>query len=313
MSKISVVIPSRQPEFLNKTIEDLFEKAEEEIEVIAVLDGYWTEVDKRAITIHFGQHKGMRDGINAGVAIATGDYIMKSDEHNMFDKGFDVKLKADIEDDWVVIPRRKRLDAENWTLVEDGRRDIDYMHIDYPYQRPLDKTCGLHGGEWKQRFDERKDILIDDNPSMQGSCWFMTKKHWDKTIKSLDTEKYGTFTQEAQEIGFKTWFSGGRMVVNKKTWYAHYHKGRRGKGYGFSTQQYKDHCADMEKGRVYCINYWLYTKDYKYDWEWFITKFPDMPGWGDDWKERIEVDKKQDYSATKYKEDFWLEGLRNEK
>ena len=61
-------------------------------------------------------------------------------------------------------------------------------------------------------------------------------------------EKYGPFTQEAQEISNATWLSGGRVMVNKKTWYAHYHKGHRGKGYGFSNEQYKKHGIASEKG-----------------------------------------------------------------
>jgi len=127
--RLSVVIPSRVDEYLNRTIEDLLKKAEEDIEIIVVLDGYWTAIfdDKRVKVVHFGQHRGMRDAINAGMRIATGDYVMKTDEHCMFDQGFDKKLKADCEDGWVVIPRRKRLDAEKWELINDGRSDIDLI------------------------------------------------------------------------------------------------------------------------------------------------------------------------------------------
>ncbi|MFK5165339.1 glycosyltransferase, partial [Propionibacterium freudenreichii] len=64
----------------------------------------------------FHDNRGMRPAINAGVSISKGEYIMKCDEHVMFDQGFDVKLIADCEDNWVVIPRRKRLNAEDWTL-----------------------------------------------------------------------------------------------------------------------------------------------------------------------------------------------------
>lgn len=308
--KTSVVIPSRQPEYLNKTISDLFEKGND-LEVIVVLDGYWTQVDERARVIHFGTHKGMRDAINAGMQIARGEYVMKLDEHCMVDKDFDLKLIEDCEDDWVVVPRRKRLDADKWELIEDGRRDVDYMYVEYPFLKPYDKTQGLHGAIWDR--PERDDVLIDDNPTMQGSCYFMKKKTWDKFFpKGLETDKYGPFTQEAQEISFAVWLSGGRFVVNKKTWYAHYHKGRNGKGYGFSTAEYKKHCEWNERGRVYCINHWLNTKDYKYDFEWFVNKFPNMPKWPDNWKERIEEDRKKDYSTLKYEDDFWLSNLKGQ-
>jgi hypothetical protein len=199
-----------------------------------------------------------------------------------------VKLAADCEDNWVVIPRRKRLDPDKWETVTDRRPDIDYMAVDFAFQRPNDNTCGLHGSEWRQRYYNRKDILIDETPTSQGSCYFMTRKHWDTTIKEMSTAKYGSFTHEAQEIDFQTWFTGGQVMVNKKTWYSHYHKGNRGKNYGFSNHQYRLHQAEKERGRKFCRDYWLNTKDFKYDWAWFIDeKFPNMPGWEGDWRTNL--------------------------
>lgn len=251
----------------------------------------------------------MRASINAGVLVSRGSHLLVIDEQCAVDQGYDLKLKVDCEDDWVVIPRRKRLEPETWTLVQDGRPDIDYMAVEYPYLKPLDKTQGLHGKEWKR--PERADILIDDTPTMQGSCYFMKRTHWDKIIGELDSTYYGPFTMEAQEVSLKTWLSGGRVVVNKKTWYAHWHKGSAGKGYAFTNEQYRRHQEGMEKGRLYAIEYWLNTHGYPLDWNWFVTeKFPDMPGWSADWKERVERDKVNDYSSLKYKDDEWLARLR---
>lgn len=322
---VSIVIPSRSPQYLAKTVNDLLTKAEGEVEVVVVYDGIWplsSEMpsdDPRLIQIHHGEvhaNYGMRESINAGVRVTSGDYIMVLDEQCGVDQGYDVKLAADCSDDWVVIPRRKRLEPESWTLVEDGRPDIDYMFIEYPYKGAdqlaegefLPKTEGLHGAEWKR--PERTE-LIDDTPTCQGSCYFMKRSWWDKVIGELDSTYYGTFTMEAQEVTLKTWLSGGRVVVNKKTWYSHWHKGKGGKGYGFSNEQYHRHAEGMEKGRLYAIEYWLNTKYYLHDWNWFVTKmFKDMPGWSKGWKERVERDRLRDYSLTKYANDFWLKGLR---
>lgn len=74
MSKLSVIIPSRNEIFLKKTVEDLLSKAEGEIEVIAVLDGYWPTPplndDNRLIILHRGDAMGMRAAINGVAAIA---------------------------------------------------------------------------------------------------------------------------------------------------------------------------------------------------------------------------------------------------
>ena len=320
---LSVVIPSRSDQWLQKTVDDLFNKAEGEVEVVVVYDGRWADPilkdNPRLVQIHHGvihDNLGMRASINAGVAVSKGEYLLIIDEQCGVDQGYDVKLVADCNDDWVVIPRRWRLEPETWTLTRDSEGDkrppIDYMAIEYPYNKPFDKTQGLHGAEWKR--PERANILIDDVPTGQGSCYFMSRKWWDKCIGELDSTHYGTFTSEAQEVTLKTWFSGGRVVVNKKTWYSHWHKGHKGKGYAFTTEQYRRHQEGMEKGRLYSIEYWLSTKDFgKYDWDWFVTeKFPTMPGWSADWRERVERDKVNDYSSLKYKDDIWLKNLRTE-
>jgi hypothetical protein len=301
---LSVVIPSRSDQWLQKTVDDLFLKAEGEIEVIVVYDGRWANPilkdRSNLVQVHHGElfnNYGMRASINLGMDLAQGEYVMKIDEQCAVDQGFDVKLIQNCEADWVVIPRRKRLDAENWKVVEDNRPPIDYMQVDYPYQRPLDKTCGLHGAEWKRL--ERADILIDDTPTMQGSCYFMRKSYWDKLFPNgLDDKNYGTFTQEAQEISMKVWLSGGSVKVNKLTWYAHWHKGRQGKGYSFNNAQYKRHLAGTERGRLYAIQYWLTTQDFKHNFVWYIDeKFPDSPGW-ENWKDRITADSAKDFSTT---------------
>jgi len=317
MIDLSVIIPSRSDSYLRKTIEDLLAKSETSIEIIVVLDGIWTDSyveDTRVIYIHHGtvhDSRGMRASINRGVAISKGKYIMKCDEHIMVSQGYDRVLIADCEDDEIIIPSRGRLDAEKWEVINDGRANIDYMYVEYPYLKPLDKTQGLHGAEWKR---PERTSMKDETPTMQGSCYFMKRSYWDTLFPNgLDDEKYGTFTAEAQELSMTAWLSGGKVMVNKNVIYYHFHKGKTGKSYNFSTEQYKKHCADMEKGRLYCIEFWTKTKQFKHDFEWFIDqKFPDMPKWPKDWKARLEIDKLKDYSTLQYKDDYWLSNLRKE-
>ena len=272
MINLSVIIPSRESSYLQKTIDDLLAKAESEIEIIVVLDGYWPKdynwTDPRLKIIHLGApgiSRGMRAAINSGMAIALGEYVMKTDEHCMFDQGFDVKLAADCQDNWVVIPRRYRLDADSWKIIEDGRPPVDYMVIE-------NREGYLHGTEDKKRAVERKEFLIDDTQTFQGSCWFLKRKYWEK-IGPMDDVNYGTFSNEAQEIGNKTWLSGGRVVVNKKTWYAHWHRDSR--GYGFTHKQQEDYNQGIKKGREFATDFWLNNKwqDRTHDFTWLVKKF----------------------------------------
>jgi glycosyltransferase involved in cell wall biosynthesis len=297
---LSIIIPSRREQFLQKTIDDLLSKAEGEVEIIVVFDGVWQEVnsDPRVTLLHQGtpfETPGMREAINAGMRLSKGEYVMKADGHTMWDKGYDLKLIADCEDDWVVIPRRYRLDPETWTIIEDGRPPIDYMYIDYPFFKPYDSTQGLHGAEWRKT----NDLLIDDLMTFQGSTYFMTKKHWER-LGGLDTSLYGPFTHESQEISNKTWLGGGRVVVNKKTFYAHLHKGKKyGTGYGFNNKQWEEFKANMEFGRRACMNIWLQNKEPNmiHDWKWLIDKFSPVPHWPEDWETRLETDKDKDWST----------------
>lgn len=286
---ISILIPVNKEKFLTQTINDILAKATGDIEIVVSLDGYWPSdldaqwnqsivEDPRVHYVHFSQRKGMRAGINAAAAVAQGEYFLKLDGHCMVEKGFDEVLKADIEDNWIVIPRRYRLDAENWQLTDLEKTPIDYEYLNWPHSNPSE--IGLHGNIWNERTRERMqkpEFLIDDNMSFQGSCWFMTRKHFE-WLGGLSEVGYETFVQEAQEIGLKTWLGGGRVVTNKKTWYAHLHKGRKlGRGYFIDK-------GEMVRGRDFSVDYWMNNRwpDRIHDIAWLIEKFWPVPSWPED-------------------------------
>lgn len=281
---ISIIIPSKNERFLQQTIVSCLEKARGDVEVIAVLDGYWPEPalrdDPRLRIVHLGESRGMRGAINAGVAVARGEYIMKLDGHCLLDEGFDVKLAADCEKNWVVVPRRKRLDAEKWEIQDVGKPDVDYEYLSFPDDPQDFGGPGLHGRVWNDRIRERfgkEEYMIDDLMSFQGSCWFMRRDYFHE-LELMDDEHYGTFAHEAQEIGLKCWLSGGRVVVNKKTWYAHLHKGKKyGRGYALPE-------TDRKKGTDY-TNLWLKNAAWSgqtIPFENLIQKFWPVPGWPED-------------------------------
>ncbi len=282
MAKTSIIIPSRNEQFLAKTIDDIFTKATGEIEVVIMLEGYWPdpplkEYDNLTI-VHVSNPQGMRPAINAAASIATGKFLMKTDAHCMFSYGFDEVMQNDCDEDWVAIPRRYSLDAENWIVLDTGKAPVDAHYLRYPFHQ-LDHIA-MHGTVWGRRQGERQDILIDDEMSSQGSCWFMTRDHFWDCLGGLHSFGYGKFVQEFQEIGNKTWLSGGRVVVNKKAWYAHLHKGKKyGRGYYLSKK-------DVIYGNYYSVDFWMNNKwhERKYDLEWLIDKFSPVPSWPENWQ-----------------------------
>ena len=145
--KLSIIIPSRKELFLNETIKDVLKNATGDVEIFPILDGYEPDElveDPRVKYIRLPEQSYMqkRHGINAGVAMASGKYVMSLDAHCLVAKGFDEVLIKYHQDNWVQIPRRHRLDAENWCIQKqsDTRPPIDYEYI-----MRLREDGGLHG------------------------------------------------------------------------------------------------------------------------------------------------------------------------
>lgn len=264
------------------TVTDLLAKARGDIEILVMLDGYWDPAlpdDPRVIQFHRGRAAGMRPNINAACRVASGDYFMKIDAHCLVSEGFDEVLKSEYqEDNWILTMRRYALDPEGWKIeTGDKKYPIDYHYLSYPFERPDDPTCAIHGTEWRARRDARKNILLDDEMSSQGSFWFMSRAHWAR-LGEMEIHRYGNFVQEFQELGLKTWLGGGEVKVTKRAHYAHLYKGKRfGRGYSLGPTGHKE-------GVEFCTRYWMLDEwpNRVHDLRWLIEKFSPVPSWPTD-------------------------------
>lgn len=294
MARTSVIIPARNEKYLVPTIEDVFRNARGEVEIIAVLEGYYPENWKAVTdkypnlhTIHHSEAQGMRPAINAAAASAISrgtKYLMKLDAHCSVGEGFDEILKADCDKDWVVVPRRKRLDPETWTLKDVGKPDIDYHYLSFPDDPSDFGGPGLNGKVWEQRIRERfgkPEYDIDDEMSSQGSGWFMHASYFQQ-LELMDAANYGKFWNEAQELFLKCWLSGGRGVINKKTHYAHWHKGKAGRGYKLPESWLKQGATFTKK--------WLFNEAWPRQtlpFKTLIERFWPVPSWPENWEELV--------------------------
>jgi len=294
MPLVSIVIPTRNEQFLRQTTEDLLAKSRGDIEIIICMDGYDPEKDEKSVVddrrvqyIEKPEAEGMRSGINSCVFEANGDYILKIDGHCLLDDGYDIKLVKDSQPDWVVIPRRKRLDAENWCVQDCGKPDVDYEFLSFP-DNPSDfGGKGLNGRIWTQRIVDRMSnnaYDIDENMSFQGSCWFMPRALFDE-LELMDDKMWGTFWSEAQEIGLRAWLSGKKVMTNKKTWYAHLHKGRKyGRGYHLDGKQ-------LNVGSKQNMRFFAGEKMWKnqiHPLSWLIERLMPIPGWTQEEVDRLK-------------------------
>jgi len=262
---ISVIIPAYKEPYLQQTIDSLLKSARGKIEVIAVLDGCWPDPiikdDPRVHLIHFPEPRGMRTAINAGAKLAKGKYLMKCDAHCLFADGFDEVLKADCEPDWTVVPTRYSLDSNKWERKIDKKYEFEYISSD-----------DLKGKRWPEYAKRVEGQEIVDLMTSQGSCWFM---YWERfwELEGLDDINYGGMGREAQEVCLKTWLSGGRMVLNRKTWYAHWSKSK--KDIRFSNRETKAKSVEFAK------ELWMHDKWPKATrkLQWLIDKFAPVPTW----------------------------------
>jgi glycosyltransferase involved in cell wall biosynthesis len=298
---VSVIIPARNEEFLRSTIEHILPAIRADSEIIAVCDGYWPdpgiEDNDRVTLIHHTEPVGQRAAINEAARLSRAKYIIKTDGHSMFDEGFDVKLMADCEYDWTVIPRMYNLHVFDWLCPDCGDRT---------YQGPRPEKCSQCGKQiqmqkdevWKIRKRRRTDYmyidnnlrvqyynhdnpnlnkskdLIDDVMSGQGACFFMHRQRF-LDLGGLD-EIHGFWGQVGVEVACKAWLSGGRQVVNKKTWFAHMFRTK--KDFGFP---YKLSGRSVSYARKYSRDLWLNGKwpQQVRKFSWLVDKFAPVPTW----------------------------------
>jgi len=257
---LSIIIPSYKDPFLKKTIEDLLQKAQGEIEIIAVLDGYWIEPkyiveDERVNYIHLGKNVGMRRSINTGVLAAKGEYLMRVDEHQIFCQGYDKILTETCKDNWIVTPRRFFLDVEKWEIMD--LPPVDFMTLRIGRTGSGEKFSGIE----KPGNDKE---MIQESMAMQGSCWVMKKSWWEKVIGELQNEGYGPLYQDSHEMVFKTWKAGGKLMVNKNAWHAHKHRSFK-RTHNNGT---KENPSNNEQCFKYSLDVWrdYFEKEIKPKW-----------------------------------------------
>ena len=295
---LTVIIPARNEEFLNRTIQDVLEHSKANTEVIAVLDGYLPnpplKSDPRITIIYNPVSVGQRAAANQAAKLAKGKYVMKIDAHVAFDDGFDVKMLEAFKetgDNVTMMPVMRNLHVFDWVCLDGHRRyqspsgacetcgkptrkDIVWIPKKSPatHSFRFDKTMHFqYWGEWSK--NQTEDLR--ETMSIQGSCFMLTReKYFELDICSEDFHSWG---QQGVEVACKTWLSGGRVIVNMKTWYAHMFR-TRGGDFGFPYSNPQDKVNENRE-----LSRELFQKD---KWpkairkfQWILDKF-NPPDWG---------------------------------
>lgn len=277
------------------------QNTEGKTEIIVVLDGYQTDLpaDPRVKVIHNPTAVGQRAGTNQAAKLSKAKWLMKVDAHCAFDKGFDVKMMAAMEghDDWTMVPVMRNLHVFNW-VCEDGhsryqspsgpcttcakptRKDVVWI----PKKRPESTSYCFDSQPHFQYFNAYRKRPgaepvngLSETMSLQGSCFMLTRdKYWELDICD---ESFGSWGSQGIEVACKTWLSGGRVVVNNNTWYAHMF---RTQGGDFSFP-YPMSGSQQEKAKALARKIWfdnLWPKQTR-PLSWLLEKFWPIPGWTD--------------------------------
>lgn len=296
MKDLSILIPARNEMFLDLTIQDIIKNAKSDYEIIAVLDGEWP-VDpipqhSRLTMIHYPESIGQRAATNRAASMSSGKYIMKCDAHCAFDSGFDLKMIELMEPDITMVPVMKNLHAFDW-VCKCGKRI---------YQGPTPDQCPKCGGEmeiaivWKPRrgvestayrfdrdmhfqywneFGKSQKGDLTETMSLQGSCFMLTREKYFELDISSETD-FHSWGQQGVEVACKTWLSGGRVMVNRNTWYAHMFR-TQGGDFGFPYPLSGDlvHENRERSRQLFEFNQWPGAKR---PFSWLIDKF-NPPDW----------------------------------
>jgi hypothetical protein len=322
MPDLSILIPARNEQWLPNTVEDIVTQMRGDTEVIVVLDGAWQSGDglprhDRVQVIHHGVSIGQRAATNEAARLSTAKFIMKVDAHCRFDEGFDVKLMANCDRDWTVIPRMYNLHVFSWQCTVCKYTDDVKL-----YQGPMPGTggskikecpqCQQVSGAWAQRlvwqprwsrksdfarfdselhfqywgdFGRRPEAQgeIADTMSSIGACWFMHRERfWE--LGGLD-EAHGSWGQMGTEIACKTWLSGGRQVVNKNTWFSHLFRTQQGFTFPYPLADGQVHAARRYSQATWRGNQW---PGQVRPLSWLLDKFWPVPGWTEEARTEVQ-------------------------
>jgi glycosyltransferase involved in cell wall biosynthesis len=313
----SICIPARNEEFIVPTIENIIKNKRGKTEVIVVLDGYRTEIPDHpdVRVIYLSESIGQRAAQNKAIKLSNAKYVAKTDAHVAFSEGFDIELMKTFEElgeNIVVAPLMKNLHAFDWKCMKCGNRW---------YQGPQPKRCHIaehepnpdcDGTEFTKRivfkprdrtpnstsylfdsdlhfqyFQEYKAKQTGDyveSMSLQGSFLMMTKKHYLEL--NISDESWGGWGSQGSETALKVWLSGGRVIINKKCWYAHLFRTQSGFSFpypqsGKSQQKARDICNEIFKN-----NKWEHQI---YPLSWLVERFWPVPKWTQEELDKIKA------------------------
>jgi glycosyltransferase involved in cell wall biosynthesis len=307
--ELSVVIPARNEEFLKRTVEDILKNKRAKTEVIAGLDGEWMDVpefNKDVTLAYYHESIGQRAIANSCVKLSKAKYIMKVDAHCAFDEGFDVKMLEAFKktgDNVVMAPVMRNLWVYDWKCYKCGKRvyqdRVNICPVDGEKMRKkmlwIAKTNPQstayyfspkpkfgYFGRLRKEHKKSKDPIVE-SMSLQGSSFMCSrKKYWELNICD---ENYGSWGSQGIEVACKFWLSGGRVLVNRNTWYAHCFRTKSVFGFPYKLSGRQVQYAKRRARHFFFNKKW---NQQVRPLSWLVEKFSPVPEWTDEELQKLK-------------------------
>jgi glycosyltransferase involved in cell wall biosynthesis len=259
---VSVLIPARNELYLFRTILDLQTNAAGPIDIWIFADS-WNDhrdvldrvlaMDSNSVhvVVNDGPAVGIRRASNHLADLAPGPYLYRVDAHCAFSPAWDIALKNAADPKTVVVPAMRILDPVAWT-AERGGGNYYYIDQDFRY-----KT--LPGVRAKAAVVE---IMV-----FIGAAWFCRKTTW-QALGGYD-DRFYKWGESGVEWSLKTWLNGGRLVLDRRSWFAHWFRGKF--PYAISGKKIESNRTAI---REYYQNY-----HGERSVKWLVRKFKPLPGW----------------------------------
>ena len=269
------------------------------------MDGCWADPPikdhARVTLIHLSESVGQRAACNIAARVSQSKYLMKLDAHCAVAPGFDTVLIADMQPNFCCVPIMRNLHVFNWVCKKCGDKryqgptpmncpkcdnTIDFER-DYVWIAKTNPQSVAYCFDpephfqyfrgFKRRPEGKGDLT--ETMSLQGSCFVITREKYFE-LNICDENTFGSWGSQGIEVAVKTWLSGGRVICNHKTWYAHLFRTQGGDfGFPWPASGRQINKAKVKAKEIFFNNQW---PGQVHPISWLVEKFWPVPGWKDE-------------------------------
>lgn len=216
MTRLSVLIPSKNEPYLQRTVEDILNKIEGDTEIIVGLDRCKETPNQRILDddrvrwvtndllemlpkTQGKENQGQRAMTNCLARLSEAEYLMKVDAHCSFSQGFDTALLSEIDNKTILAPLLLVLDPITWAV--NGKKQMAQFGFD------------------KNLVMQHLEGDVGETPCLQGCAWMVSKDNYWKW--NLGDETLPSWGMQGVELGIKAYLNGGICKTTRSAYVGH--------------------------------------------------------------------------------------------